>query len=58
MEWRLLDLCMKDGYFIQSVYEAVAKAVNEKKISQYYHPRFTCFPLRVYRGSPGTGKRS
>ena len=31
MEWRLLDLGMKDGYFIQSVYEAVAKAVTEKK---------------------------
>lgn len=30
MEWRLLNLNQKDGFFIQSVYEAVAKAVTEK----------------------------
>ncbi|MBU7044000.1 MAG: lipoate--protein ligase family protein [Theionarchaea archaeon] len=32
MEWRLLNFGMKDGYFIQSVYEAVAQAVTEKKV--------------------------
>jgi lipoate-protein ligase A len=30
MEWRLLNLGQKDGFFIQSVYEAVARAVTEK----------------------------
>lgn len=30
MEWRLLNLGKRDGFFIQSVYEAVAKAVTEK----------------------------
>lgn len=30
MKWRLLNLKSKDGYYIQSVYEAVAKAVTEK----------------------------
>ncbi|MBU7013674.1 MAG: hypothetical protein HXS52_04140 [Theionarchaea archaeon] len=29
MEWRLLTLDQKDGYYIQSVYEAVARAVTE-----------------------------
>lgn len=29
MTWRLLNLGYKDGYFIQSVYEAVARAVTE-----------------------------
>ncbi|MBU6996161.1 MAG: hypothetical protein HXS41_00880 [Theionarchaea archaeon] len=32
MEWRLLTLDQKDGYYIQSVYEAVAKAVSEKHV--------------------------
>ncbi len=31
MEWRSLDLGKKDGYYIQSVYEAVARAVTERK---------------------------
>jgi lipoate-protein ligase A len=31
MKWRLLNFGMKKGYFIQSVYEAVAKAITEKK---------------------------
>jgi lipoate-protein ligase A len=30
MNWRLLNLGLKDGVFIQSVYEAVARAVTEK----------------------------
>lgn len=30
MEWRLLTLGQKDGFYIQSVYEAVAEAVTEK----------------------------
>jgi lipoate-protein ligase A len=30
MEWRLLNFGKRDGFFIQSVYEAVAKAVTEK----------------------------
>jgi lipoate-protein ligase A len=30
MEWRVLNLGRKDGYYIQSVYEAVAQAVTEK----------------------------
>ena len=30
MEWRLLNLGKKDGFYIQSVYEAVARAVTEK----------------------------
>ncbi len=30
MEWRLLNLGYKDGFYIQSVYEAVARAVTEK----------------------------
>lgn len=30
MEWRVLNLGRKDGFFIQSIYEAVARAVTEE----------------------------
>ncbi|MBU7017575.1 MAG: hypothetical protein HXS44_08700 [Theionarchaea archaeon] len=30
MEWRLLNLGQRDGFFVQSIYEAVARAVTEK----------------------------